>query len=192
VIPLVLAAVALAAWTYREGVHPDLFPKRFAEVEAGVLYRAGKLTPAAFERVVKSHGIRTIVDLGAWPEGSREDRRARDTARALGVERIRLDLRGDSRGDPNHYADTLRLIRDPRRRPVLVHCGAGTERTGCAVALYRQIEQGWELERAYLEADHAGHSPTRNPELRRTLERWTAPVAEALRTGERIPWTPEH
>lgn len=189
ILLLALAAIALAGWVYRHAVHPDLFPKRFAVVEPGVLYRAGRLTPAAFERVVKAHGIRTIVDLGAWPEGSRDDRRAHDTARALGVERVRLDLRGDSRGDPNHYVRTLRMIRDPERRPVLVHCGAGTERTGCAVALFRQIEQGWDLERAYREADHAGHSPSRNPELRRMLERWSDPIADALRTGRAIPWS---
>lgn len=185
------AAVGLGAWAFNAGVRPDLFPKRFAEVEKGVLYRAGKLTPAAFERVVKAHGIRTIVDLGAWHAGSRDDTRAQQTAQALGVERIRLDLRGDSRGDPNHYVRTLRLVTDPARQPVLVHCGAGTERTGCAVALYRQIVQGWDLDRAFAEADDAGHSPGRNPELRKTLDRWSAPIADAVRTGGAIPYTPD-
>ncbi|MBM4108505.1 MAG: hypothetical protein FJ255_06790 [Phycisphaerae bacterium] len=190
-IVLALAALSLGAWAFNAGVRPDLFPKRFAEVERGVLYRSGGLTPGAFERVVRAHGIRTVVDLGAFPPASRCDLRAQHAADALGVERIRLDLRGDSRGDPNHYVRTLRVITDPARQPVLVHCGAGTERTGCAVALFRRVVQGWDAERAYAEADEAGHSPSRNPELAKTLERWSGPIAEAFRAGGVVPYAPD-
>jgi protein tyrosine/serine phosphatase len=186
-VAAIAAAVALAIVAYRDLVRPHVFPKRFVEVVPGALYRSGKLTPATFAKVVRENGIRTIVDLGAWEEGSRANRRAARTAAALGVDRIRVQgLEGDSTGRVNGYVEALRIMNDPDRRPVLVHCGAGTERTGCVVALYRMFEEGWTLDEAYAEADERGHSPERNSELRRMLEEHSEEIREALGTDGSI------
>lgn len=182
-ILLIAGACLLGAVGYRDLVHPNLFPKRFGAVVPGEIYRSGKLTPAALAGVVEEHGIQTIVDLGAWEEGSRADRREQRTAEALGVDRIRLDLVGDATGDPNAYLKALRVMTDPESQPVLVHCGAGTERTGCLVVLYRMGEQGWSMEEVYAEADQSGHDPRRNPKLREVLETWSGRVLEAYATG---------
>lgn len=182
-----VVAVVVAITVFQDLVKPNLFPKRFSEVVPGEIYRSGKLTPAALARVVREHDIKTIVDFGAWPEGSRADRREAATAEALGVDRVRLPgLSGDSTGEMNGYVEALRIMNDPARRPVLVHCGAGTERTGCVVALYRMFEEGWTLEEAYAEADDKGHSPERNPHLRETLEKYTGLIRESLETGAPI------
>lgn len=178
-----VAAVALGVWIWDDAIAPDLFPKRFHTVVEGQVYRSGKLTPAAMERVVRRHGIRTVVDLGAYEPGTPGDQRQARTAQALGVDRVRFNLVGDATGNPNYYVEALRIMRDPARWPVLVHCGAGTERTGCVTILYREIEQGWDEERAFAEADDIGHSPTRNPKLRQVLEQWRAPIERALREG---------
>ncbi|MBK7403359.1 MAG: tyrosine-protein phosphatase [Phycisphaerales bacterium] len=184
---VIVALVALAILAFRDLIRPNIFPKRFHEVVPGQLYRSGKLTPAALTSVVRAHGIKTIVDLGAWPEGSRADTREARTAAALGVDRIRLpNVEGDSTGDVNTYVQALRIVNDPTRRPVLVHCGAGTERTGCVVALYRMFEEGWGFDKAYDEAVRAGHSPGRNPKLRQTLENWSEPIRDALVTGGKV------
>ena len=185
-------AVVVAVVGYRGLVHPNLFPKRFGEVVPGEIYRSGKLTPAALARVVRGHEIKTVIDLGAWvedtPANARANAREQHTAEALGATRHVFTLIGDATGDPNQYVDALRLMTDPANRPVLVHCGAGTERTGCVVALYRMYAEGLSLEEALAEADAAGHDPGRNPRLRQVLETWSAAVFESLETGERIPW----
>lgn len=184
--------VVLAIVGYRELVHPNLFPKRFGEVVPGQIYRSGKLTSAALTRVVRGHDIKTVIDLGAWVEDKPENRRAnareQHTAEALGATRHVFTLVGDATGDPNQYVDALRLMLDPANQPVLVHCGAGTERTGCVVAFYRMYAEGLDLEEALAEADAAGHDPERNPRLREVLERWSGAVLDSLETGERIPW----
>ncbi len=179
-LALVLLALALF---WHHGVRPNLFPKRFGIVADGRVYRSGKLTPEATRRIVEARHVRTIIDLGAWPEGSPDDRLAQRTADALGVTRYRFDLVGDATGNPNWYLETLRLMTDPARQPVLVHCGAGTERTGAAVVLYRSIIDGISLETAYAEADAAGHSPQRNPRLRAVLDRWAPAIERAYREG---------
>ena len=154
------------------------------------IYRSGKLSSAALAKVIRTHHIRTIVDLGAWPIGSRADRREARAAAALGVDRVRFNLIGDATGDPNDYVKALRILRDPSKAPVLIHCGAGTERTGCVVALYRMHEQGMSLEDAYAEAIKAGHSPSRNPHLREVLDTWHTQIFESLDSGKPIAFSP--
>jgi protein tyrosine/serine phosphatase len=37
----------------------------------------------------------------------------------------------------------LRIVTDPSRTPVFVHCQHGADRTGMMVAMYRVVVQGW-------------------------------------------------
>lgn len=186
---MIAAAIAAAVWIWKASAEPNLFPKNFGVVEPGRIYRSGELTPAATRDVVDGYGIVRIIDLGAHEPGSPEEQRAAAVARSLGLERVRLPLFGDARGDPNLYAKALRRMTDPEAGPVLVHCAAGTQRTGCAIALYRSIIDGWSDSKALAEAEGYRWDPAdEGSELRETYARWRDPVANALRTGEPIPY----
>lgn len=181
-----LAAVAVGAWFYRDHVRDEVFPKNFGVVDEGRLYRSGGLTPGALRRVHDRFGVRTIVDLGAWEPGSDDDRRAQRTADALGLTRFRFDLVGDGTGDPNQYLEALRVMTDAARQPVLVHCGAGSERTGIAVILYRSFTAGTPIEQGFEEAQRFKHRPSRNPKFREVLDRYAGRILAALRDGTRV------
>lgn len=199
------AAVAGAGVLWAEGVWPHVAPKNFGvvHVERGVeggagggegrrqVYRSGELTVAATAKLVERYGIRTIVDLGAHEPGTPEERIAQKTAEALGVRRYRLDLEGDATGDPNEYVKALRILTDPEAQPVLVHCAAGAERTGCIAALYRQVEQGWDDDLAYAETKNYGHSGERNPRLRHVLDFYGDAIIQAFREGGEVVYEPE-
>lgn len=187
---LTTALVIGAAVYVSSNVVPNVFPKRFHTVAEGALYRSGKLTPAATESVVKANDIKTIIDLGAYEPGSREDRRAQQTADSLGVARYRLQLWGDATGNPNAYLHALRLMTDPANQPVLVHCGAGTERTGCAIMLYRQVVEGGAYEDIFDEALRVGHDPDSNKKLRETYNEISWKVEQAFREGGWIAGVP--
>lgn len=182
--------LALALGAYAVFVRPEFAPRRFGEVVAGKVYRSGRLSPGALTRLNREHHFRTIVDFGAWEPGSPEELREQRTAQALGIDRRVFRLEGDSRGDPNAYVQALRLMRDPNAQPVLVHCSAGSERTGCAVMLYRTIDEGASVEDAYREAQRYDHDPDRNPHLMETFRAWKDPIREALRTGSPVPYPP--
>ena len=185
---VIVGLVALAAVLWVNVMSPTLFPKNFGVVEQGRLYRAGDLTPAAFEKVVARHGVRTVVDLGAHHPGSPGEQREIETLDHLGVERVSLRLFGDARGDPNNYVHALRVMTDPQRGPVLVHCAAGAQRTGAAIAFYRMLVEGTSLDEAMLEAQRYRHDPEDNPHLRAMLETWAEPIRQSLETGEPIPY----
>jgi len=188
---LLIAAATLAGVAWDKAVKDHLFPKRFSEVTPDQIYRSGRLTPGATRRVVEAHDIRTEVDLGGWDQGSVDERRAALTADELGITRHTLRLYGDATGDPNRYVDALRIMTDPASQPVLVHCAAGTERTGALVAFYRHIIEGVDLEQALAEADARGHDPRDNPRLRQYVERWVDEIETSYRNGAPIPWPHE-
>lgn len=180
-----------ASWgVYDAAIKPHVSPKRFGVVEAGRIYRSGELTPASTRLVVEKHGIRTIIDLGAHEPGTRDERLAQRTADALNVVRISLDLEGDATGNPNNYVVALRVLRDPNRWPVLIHCAAGAQRTGCAVALFRMIDEGWTFDQAIAEAKNYNHDPKDNPKLTAMIEKYRGPIEAALNSGGQIPGIP--
>lgn len=176
VLTLAIACIAvMGAWAW-----PHIVAKNFGTVVPGKIYRSGELTIAALADVVRDHDIKTIIDFGAFEEGSPRDNLEAKAAEALGVERHVLRLEGDGTGDPDMYLRALRIMTDPARQPVLIHCGAGSERTGCAVVLYRHIVQGVDVDRAYEEARDFSHDPDRNPKLRPLIDYIALPVRDAF------------
>ncbi|MBL8764589.1 MAG: tyrosine-protein phosphatase [Phycisphaerae bacterium] len=172
-------AVCLGVLAWRYGVRDQLIPRNFGVVEAGQLYRAGRLSPSATEKVVRENGIRTIVDLGAYEPGSPEERVAAATARALGVERHVFRLVGDGTGNPNAYVAALRVMGDASRQPVLVHCATGAQRTSGAVCLFRVAVQKKNLDEVFPESFRYRHDPRDNPRLRTYLDMWSERIVRA-------------
>ena len=50
----------------------------------------------------------------------------------------------------------LQVLRDPKNRPVFVHCQHGADRTGLMVAIYRIAVQGWSRQDAIQEMTQGG------------------------------------
>ena len=186
-ILIVVLTLATACGFWKVVIYPHVSPRRFHVVEAGAIYRSADPTPTTLQIMHRRHGIRTVLDLGTFPRGSIDELRQQRTAEALGLQRFRFDLEGDSTGNPNAYVEALRIMANPANHPVLVHCGAGTERTGLAVFLYRTIVQGRDSPSALAEARAVGHDPKRNPWLFIMLLEWHDKIEQAYRDGGSIP-----
>ena len=184
-IVVLIALVAGVVW-YADDGHELFWPKRWGVVAEGKIYRSGEPTLRATRRVVREMGIKTIIDLGAHTPGTEEERSAAALAEKLGVTRYRFGLIGDATGDPNDYALALRIMNDPAHQPVWVHCAAGSERTGCLVAMHRVINDGYGVDAAYAETHDYDHHD--NPYLRPMLEAWLPGVERAYREGGQIPY----
>ncbi len=186
-VVIALAIVCAGApITYFAAARPNLEPKRFGVVEEGKLYRSGELTTAALAKVVRERGIRTIIDFGAFEPGSADEAREQRSAQALGVTRFVLRLEGDGTGNLNNYVRALEIMNDPARQPVLVHCSAGTQRTGCAVALYRKVHTGASVDALIDEARQYDHDPKDNPHVREILEQRGSDIVDAYRKGTMV------
>ncbi len=174
-------------WLFSSSIAPNLWPKNFSIVRAGSVYRSGELTPAATKKLADNYNIKTIIDLGAHKPDSHEDQLAQKTADSLHITRFLMPLEGDATGNVNWYVRALEIMTDKSRQPVLIHCAAGAERTGAAIALYRYIIQNQPLDQAYNETLRFGHSSTRNPKLKLVLDEWADKIKLAYQNNTLIP-----
>jgi len=156
-----LLVLIVAAGTLLTGLHADRM-LRFGCVRRGVLYRSGQPGTVGLQRLVDRYGIRTIVNLRsqAKVQGDPLGQEEMTFARARRLRFFVLPLNDDP---AKYVGEFLRIATDPANRPVLVHCAAGKERTGLAVAVYRIAVQGWSRERALREMQRNGLDPEENP-----------------------------
>jgi protein tyrosine phosphatase (PTP) superfamily phosphohydrolase (DUF442 family) len=183
IVVVVCAAVGIGLWLWRRWAD-HLRIRNFGEVAAGRLYRSGRLTPRTLAIAARKHGVRTVIDLGAYPPGSPEEEALARAAAELGLVRhVVRGLYGDGAGNANAYVHALRVMREESGRPVLVHCAAGAERTGAAVMLYRHHVEGVALEEAFAEALEFRHRPERNGKMRAFVFAHASAIGEAAQRG---------
>jgi len=141
-----LLALAIPAVPMAYASHRMTSCRHFRVVEEGHLYRSGQLAPPVLDRVVREHGIRTVVCLRAL---SRDGDAAPENAEELwcAERRIRyVRLNPAPWGSPACRAnleDFLRVTDELAAGPILVHCFAGLHRTGVFCAVYRMERHGW-------------------------------------------------
>ena len=131
----------------------------FDTVVAGKLYRSGLPDARFLDYVRRRYGIEHVVSLvGA----SEIHARAKD----LGMNATILDWRTSK-----PPAADLKMLLDlfDRNERVLLHCRAGRDRSGYAIAIYRIRRQHWPLERAIEEMEAHGHSKRNRLETNRVL-----------------------
>lgn len=156
-----LALSALAGLGYElwdRAIQDRLGPKRFSTVEPGVLYRSGQIHHSWIREVLEDRSIGLVIDLTGKNSDDPDEVAELAAVRELDVDYVRLPLRGDGTGNLAHYETALTLITEARERGIrtLVHCAAGSDRTGLAVAFYRMLVQGRSREEALREMERFG------------------------------------
>jgi len=103
------------------------------------LYRGQQPTKEGFKELEKL-GIKTVVNL----RNLHSDRDKLEGT-SLGYERIDMEA-----WDPEleQVEAFLKIVTDPNKQPVFVHCQHGSDRTGTMVAVYRIVVEGWDTEKA--------------------------------------------
>jgi uncharacterized protein (TIGR01244 family) len=121
-------AVLRLAWT------------NFGVVLPGRLYRSNHPTPRTLARMVRRHGIRTVINLRG-PCGNGSDALSREAARRLGLAFVDVPI---SSGHPPTRAGLLGMIDalGAAEAPILVHCKSGADRSGFAAGVFRLLQGG--------------------------------------------------
>jgi tyrosine-protein phosphatase SIW14 len=140
--------------------------RNFRVVRDGVLYRSGQMTLSGFKQIVREYGIKTVVTLrgSSSPGESPPDLAEEQYCLAQEINHYRLPPAEwwAPEGQPVPADANVRkfraIVADPANHPVLVHCFAGTHRTGAYCAIYRMEFEGWNNEQALGELKTAGYS----------------------------------
>lgn len=167
---LLFGMVALAStsvWVWKGVLEHHLLLKRYGIVEQGKIYRSGQISSNLIEKFLERRDIKVIVDLTTDDANNTDQKGEAQAAAELGIEIVKLPLGGNGTGDINHYAQAIIAIVQAGRqsKPVLVHCVAGTQRTGGVIACYRLLVQKKDPALVLDEMKRYGFRPKSNPAL---------------------------
>ncbi|HPW18122.1 MAG TPA: tyrosine-protein phosphatase [Candidatus Aminicenantes bacterium] len=111
------------------------------------LYRSEQPDAAAFE-YLRDLGIKSVLNL-------REHHADKALLDGLDLEEYDVQIQAKAFTD----AEIVRALRAiaAARKPMVVHCQHGSDRTGVVVAMYRIVFQGWTKEQALAEMRNGGY-----------------------------------
>lgn len=140
--------------TFPQSASPSNDLPAFSQVDDG-LYRGGQPSPEGLEQL--SHmGIKTVINLRQPSQAMQEERRS---VEALGMEWVNIPMWFWWRPSDQQVHRFLRIVTDPAKRPVFIHCRQGWNRVGVMVAIYRVVRQRWTPQQAHAEARRFGLVP---------------------------------
>jgi tyrosine-protein phosphatase SIW14 len=156
---LAIAALVTVTPFLYQSYHARLY-RNFRVVKDGVLYRSAQLPRAGLARLVNDYRIKTVVCLRAGDKAN--DQAEEAYCIANGIRFVRVPPRSWSLDDGTAPVEeglaTFRdVMKDAKNFPVLLHCFAGTHRTGAYVAVYRMDFEGWSNEKALTELRGLGY-----------------------------------
>ena len=195
---LILLALAgafgLFAYWWLDGGRYRFKPRRFGVVQEGAVYRSGQIHPNLIRDVLTTHGIDVIIDLAQDPPHDEAARAEHEAAKALGVRMVSIQgLDGNGIGPVTSYVEALTALIQASRQgeQVLVHCAAGSQRTGAAIAWYRLLVQRWSGPHAYEDFEKYQRWHARNELVVPYVNRHMGTVATALVKAGLVPSVPD-
>jgi protein tyrosine/serine phosphatase len=107
----------------------------FHSVVAGELYRSAQPSSEQLGRYVRDYGIRTVINLRGANDAASWYQAEIAESHHLGIDH--KDFRMSSRAELSQgEAAALIDLFQTSRKPILIHCADGSDRTGLASALY--------------------------------------------------------
>jgi tyrosine-protein phosphatase SIW14 len=92
-------------------------------------------------------GVRTLINLTSDDAQANE----RGLAESAGMSYVQIPMTTHERLTPEKVTEFLRIVNDPARQPVYVHCVGGRHRTGVMSAVYRMTHDAWTADEAFKE-----------------------------------------
>lgn len=194
IVGLVAAALTLAlnpGWV--RDIRDQFIPKRWGVVEPGKIYRSGQISARLIRPMLEDNRIARVVDLTTddIPEAYHDAEI--ETITDMGIERKLFPLISDGTGDVETYAAAVASVAEAERqgKPVLVHCAAGTQRTGGVIATYRLLVQKKAPAEVLEEMRKYKYDPVHSPRLREYLNEHMPELASELVRHGTIDQVPE-
>jgi protein tyrosine/serine phosphatase len=138
----------------------------FHPVEEGKFYRSGQMTKNQLERAIDKYGFKTVINLRGYSPDKDWYQDEAEVTQRLGVDLIDIGMSAQRLPHKEDLITLLDSFRDAKR-PILIHCAGGADRTGEATAIYKMLYMGkskkkalWSLSPIY------GHLKKRFPAKR--------------------------
>jgi len=167
-IVIAVAVIGAAIWVWDEQIKYRVFPKRWAVVEEGKIYRSGQISEPLIYGMLKDHKIARVIDFtcGA-PADGKAQKAEREAIEKLNIDSVYISLRGNGTGSLSNYTKAIAEVHKSYEEgsPVLVHCAAGSKRTSGVLLYYLVLVRGQDPEKTVEEMRRFDFGPTESPEL---------------------------
>ncbi len=176
---MMLVGGGIGVW---DAVKYRFIPKRFGVVVPGEIFRSGQISHHQFAPTIQKHGIDVVIDLNGI-EPTDVDQAAEIAAyEEFDIENYRFKLEGNGTGIVENYVNAIAKLATCHRegKSVLVHCHAGTQRTGSVIAAYRVLVLGESPQVAFAELAQYGWDADTDQVLLLYLNGHMRHVAEEL------------
>lgn len=177
----IFVLLVICGYIWHNYLQDRIFPRRFGVVVPGMVFRSGQISPTLIRKVLTEHHIKVVVNL-QFDDGSQAQRAEARAIRQLGITGYRFPLDGNGTGDIKHYAAAIARIQQSVRQgqPVLVHCAAGTQRTGGVIAAWQTLVRGVPVPVAIAGMEKYDWKPGKNRILVEYLDQNMAVLARDL------------
>ena len=189
---LTVGFVVVVAALLAMDVDERFIPKRFSEVEPGV-YRSGQIHPSLIRKTLVENRIGAVIDLQHFEPKTALVAEAEAIA-VLDIDAYRFPLNGNGTGDVDRYVAALVKLHELKLAgvPTLVHCAAGSQRTGGVFVVWEVLVQGRSPHAALSNLEQHDWDPARDQVLLDYLNEHLAYIAAQLLKAGVIDSVPEH
>jgi protein tyrosine/serine phosphatase len=108
----------------------------FHIVDDHVLYRSAQLSGDELKAAVQKYGIRTVLNLRGENKGADWYDEEMQASKQCGLNHIDIGLSAREQLTVAQMQELIKIL-ETSPRPILVHCGSGTDRTGLVCSLFR-------------------------------------------------------
>ena len=115
--------------------------KNFGVVESQLIYRSGQIQAGLIEQTLEEKRIRVVVNLQGVEHDNADQLAEAKAIETFEIESHRFPMAGDGVGTVEKYAQAVALLAkaEKDRVPTLIHCAAGSQRTGGTVAAFPPV-----------------------------------------------------
>ena len=130
---VVILAASMAGWAAYLQLTGNIY-----ELEVGKIFRSGQLGAEQFQSFVMKNNIQTVINLRG--ENPNEDWFKNETRIATDQKITYISLPFSANNEPSdQLLASLIASLKTAKRPILIHCQGGADRTGLASALYELL-----------------------------------------------------
>lgn len=143
-------------------------PNNFKVVIPNKLYRSGLISPSEIPMLINgTWNVKKIISLDLEAGTIIQKSIPKDVEHII----FPIELGGNASVQGRKLADAIKQnLFEGKTGAVLVHCMAGRDRTGMAIAMYRTIKQGWNCTQAIEESKTIGFGVGIQEQIRKSFE----------------------
>lgn len=165
ILGLMLVGAGLFVWRYFFDYY------HYAEVDKGVLYRDGFITPRQFEMAVGASRAQMVISLLTDDEYSKQP--YKQQVDLILHSKLRWHITQVPLGGyptTEQVREVLDGITKTNHKPVLIHCAQGIRRTGMLVAAYQMSVMHWDKQKTKDAILAFGHSDRTINDIKRFID----------------------